>query len=118
MRFPKKHHSLRPEIFSASLFISALVPMIAHADPVLPTIPAGTFTVAAATGHATTDTADLQAAINAAESSANKGGTIIVPAGTYLSNTLNLANNIDLVLPAGATIQNNPPPRTHISGKS
>ncbi len=85
------------------------------ADPVLPTIPAGTYTVAAATGNTTTDTANVMAEINAARNSSAHGGTVIVPAGIYVCNELTLYNSIDLQLAAGATIQNASPGSTLIT---
>ena len=85
------------------------------ANPGLPTIPAGTYTVAAATGNPTTDTADVMAAINAAKNSSAGGGTVVVPAGTYLCNELTLYNSIDLLLSTGATIQNASPGSTLIT---
>jgi polygalacturonase len=90
-----------------------MLPAVGFGDPVLPVIPAGTFTVAAATGNATTDTADLKAALAAAKTAG--GGTVVVPAGTYLSNALTLSSSIDLQLSAGAVIQNNAPASTFIT---
>lgn len=49
----------------------------------------------------TKDTAALQAAVDAC---AGTGGTVEVPAGTYLSGTIRLASNMTLDLQAGATI--------------
>ncbi len=94
---------------------AAFIPGVAFADPVLPTIPSGTFTVAAATLDPATDTANIMAAINAAKNSANQGGTVVVPAGTYISNTLTLYSNINFQLSAGATIRNAAPLKTLIS---
>ncbi len=85
------------------------------ANPILPTIPPGTYTVAAATGNATTDTADVMAEINAARNSSAGGGTVVVPAGTYVCNQLTLYNNIDLQLSTGATIQDASPGSTLIT---
>jgi polygalacturonase len=76
----------------------------ADADPLLPVIPSGTFPVAAATGNATTDTANLKAAITLAKNAG--GGTIDVPAGTYVSNQLALSSSMNLHLEPGAIIQN------------
>ncbi len=89
------------------------IPLIAAADPALPIIPANTFTVAAATDNATTDTANLKLALTNAKNAG--GGTVIVPAGTYLSNTLTLTSSINLQLSAGATIQNATPANTLIT---
>ena len=90
-----------------------MLPAVGFGDPALPVIPAGTFTVAAATGNVTTDTANLKAAIALAKTAG--GGTVVVPAGTYLSNALTLSSSIDLQLSAGAVIQNNAPASTFIS---
>ena len=92
----------------------ALFPAGIFADPALPTIPAGTFTVPAATGIATTDTANLIATFNAAVTS-NGGGTVIVPSGTYLCNQFSIPSNINLQLASGANIRNNVPTSTLIS---
>ncbi len=102
----------------AALMVGAVfsVCAAAAADPMMPTIPAGTFTVAAATGNATTDTANLKAAITSAKNAG--GGTVAVPAGTYLSNQLTLSSNIDLQLAGGATIQNNAPSSTLVTASS
>jgi polygalacturonase len=105
----------RPYCLGLLALIATLVPTAALADPVLPNIPTGTFTVAAATGDPATDTANIMAAINAAKNSASQGGTVIVPAGTYVSNALTLYSNINLQLSAGATIRNNAPLSTLIS---
>jgi polygalacturonase len=87
----------------------------ALADPTLPTIPAGTFTVPAATGVAATDTANLVATLTAAANSANGGGTVIVPSGTYYCNNFTIPSNINLQLSSGANIYNNSPLTTLIS---
>jgi autotransporter-associated beta strand protein len=58
------------------------------------------------------------AAINAAENSANGGGTVSVPAGTYVSNTLTLRSNIDLQLASGAIIQSASPSSTLVTAAS
>ena len=94
---------------------AALLQAAAFADPVLPTIPAGTFTLPAATGNATTDTANLVAALTAAATSANGGGTVVVLAGTYVCNQFSIPSNIDLQLASGATIQDANPSNTLIS---
>ena len=94
---------------------AALLQSAAFADPVLPTIPAGTFTLPAATGNATTDTANLVATLNAAANSANGGGTVVVPAGTYVCNQFSIPSSIDLQLSSGATIQDANPSNTLIS---
>ena len=120
LTFPKVSAELRRSVFLNLLPCGAVVLSLALgqrclADPVLPTIPAGTYTVAAATGNATTDTANVMAEINAARNSSAHGGTVIVPAGIYVCNELTLYNSIDLQLAAGATIQNASPGSTLIT---
>lgn len=85
----------------------------ALADPALPTFPANTFMVPAATGNAATDTANITNTITAAVNAG--GGTVVVPAGTYLSNQFALKSNINLQLNSGATIRNNVPTSTLIT---
>ncbi|HEY2761572.1 MAG TPA: glycosyl hydrolase family 28 protein, partial [Pirellulales bacterium] len=93
---------------------ASLLPAVAaSADPTLPTIPAGTFTVPAATFNATTDTNNIKNTISAA--TAAGGGTVEVPAGTYLSNSFALASSINLHLDSGAIIQNNAPTSSMIT---
>jgi polygalacturonase len=89
------------------------------AAPLLPTIPATQFNVTTygATGNGSTnDTTAIQNAINAAKNAG--GGTVIVPAGTYLSNELTLSSSIGLQLASGATIQNATPSSTLITAAS
>ena len=93
---------------------ASLLPAVSvFADPTLPTIPADTFMVPAATGVAATDTNNIKNTIAAA--SAAGGGTVEVPAGTYLSNSFALASSINLHLDAGATIRNNAPTSAFIT---
>ncbi len=51
----------------------------------------------------TSDTASLQAAVDAC--AAAGGGTVLVPAGTYLTGPLTLADRVTLRLEAGATLR-------------
>ena len=80
----------------------------AAAAPVipLPRVPARTFDVthygAVADGR-TLNTAAIQAAI--AAGAAAGGGTVNVPAGTFLTGPLTLASNLDLHLAAGAVLK-------------
>jgi polygalacturonase len=97
---------------------AASIPAVAFADPTLPTIPAGTFTVPLPTGVATTDTQNLTATLSAA--AANGGGTVIVQAGTggithYLCSQFSIPSNINLQLSTGANIWNASPLNTLIS---
>ncbi len=107
------------ELLHLILALTAIwFPAIALADPTLPTIPSGTFTVPAATGVAATDTANLKATLTAAANSANQGGTVIVPAGTYVCNNFSIPSSVNLQLSSGANIQNASPLSTLISVSS
>lgn len=70
--------------------------LLSAASIPLPVIPAGTFdiTTFGATIGAADNSTDIQAAISAA--SAQGGGTVLVPAGKFLSGPITLANNINL----------------------
>src|SRR3974377_339069 len=79
-----------------------------YGAPALPTIPGGVYNIlnyGAVGDGVTTNTAAIQAAINAAAGSAARGGTVFVPAGTFLSGFLTLSNNINLQLDASATLK-------------
>jgi polygalacturonase len=74
-------------------------------SPPLPVIPSATFNVTqyGAVGDGMTlTTAAVQKAIDAC--SAAGGGTVLVPAGTYLIGPITLASSIDLHIDAGATL--------------
>ena len=76
------------------------------ADPMLPSIPAATFNVLdhGAFGDGVSDnTTAIQNTIDAADGSG--GGTVEIPAGTYLCGPLTLANRINLQIDAGAILQ-------------
>src|SRR4051812_6139536 len=84
------------EVLESRLVLSA---------PPLPVIPAGTFNIpsyGAGTGSANNATA-TQAAISAA--SAAGGGTVEVPAGTFLSGPITLATKINLQIDAGGVLK-------------
>lgn len=86
------------------LFISAS--WACGQSPALPVIPAGTYNVTsygAVGDDMTTNTTAIQDAIEAA--SAAGGGTVEIPAGTYLSGPLTFASSINLQLDAGAILQ-------------
>lgn len=77
----------------------------ALANPTLPTIPSGTYTITsygASTGSANNATA-IQAAITAASNAG--GGTVVVPSGVFLSGPITLANNVCLNLASGSTLR-------------
>jgi len=75
-------------------------------NPALPVIPDGSFNIAnygAAGDGVTTNTTAIQAAINAATNAG--GGTVEVPAGTFLSGPIRLASRINLHLDGGAVLR-------------
>ena len=75
-------------------------------NPALPVIPDGSFNITncgAAGDGVTTNTAAIQAAINAATNAG--GGTVEVPAGTFLSGPIRLASRINLHLDGGAVLR-------------
>jgi polygalacturonase len=75
-------------------------------NPALPIIPDASFNIAnygAIGDGVTTNTAAIQAAINAATNAG--GGTVEVPAGTFLSGPIQLANRINLHLDGGAVFR-------------
>jgi polygalacturonase len=75
-------------------------------NPALPVIPAGTFNIAdygAIGDGVATNTVAIQSAINAAGTAG--GGTVVIPAGTFLSGPLRLDNHINLHLEKGAILR-------------
>ena len=72
--------------------------------------PAGapTVTITSAPYNASTGSADNSAAIQAAINAVGSGGTVVVPAGNFLSNSITLKSNMTLQLSAGATLQRRP----------
>lgn len=80
--------------------------MRAQIVPVLPVIPANSFNITnfGAVGDGiTTNTTAIQNTISAASTAG--GGTVEIPAGTFLSGPLTLASSINLQLDSGATLQ-------------
>lgn len=78
------------------------------ADPALPVIPSGVYNITnygAIGDGVTTNTTAIQAAITAAVNSAQKGGTIEIPPGTYLSGPFSLKSGINLQVDSGALLQ-------------
>ncbi len=86
--------------------LAALARYSASADPALPVIPNQTFIItnygAIGDGIATNTTA-IQNAINAANSAA--GGTVEVPAGTFLSGPVTFKSSVNLQLDSGAVLR-------------
>ncbi|HZI31201.1 MAG TPA: glycosyl hydrolase family 28 protein, partial [Candidatus Binatia bacterium] len=81
---------------------------IAYATPPQPVIPNETNNVTnfgAVGDGVTTNTAAIQAAINALAVGPAHGGTVEIPPGVYLSGPLYLSNSINLQIDAGATLE-------------
>ncbi len=77
----------------------------AHANPILPNIPTNQYNVlnfGASGDGVSNNTAAIQNTINAA---AATGGTVEIPAGTYLSGPFSLASRINLQIDSGATLK-------------
>lgn len=89
------------EAFSSPITVSSST----YSPPALPLIPSGTFNItnfgAVGNGIATNTTA-IQATVNAALLAG--GGTVEIPAGTFLSGPFSLGSGIRLQLDAGATL--------------
>ena len=99
----------RFRLFSALFVLSGLVGSPAgwsQTAPPLPVIPSNSFNVTnyGAVGDGlTTNTAAIQSAINAASTAG--GGTVEIPAGTFLSGPLTMKNSINLQIETGAMLQ-------------
>lgn len=81
-------------------------PLIVSADPALPVIPNQTFVITnyGAVGDGiTTNTTAIQNAVNSASSAG--GGTVEVPAGTFLCGPLTMKSSINLQLDSGALLR-------------
>ena len=92
-------------LVSAVLFLLALAGP-AHATPTLPSIPATNFNVTSFGAYGdgiSNNTTAIQATITAASNAG--GGTVEIPAGTYLSGPLTLASSINLQIDSGATLK-------------
>ena len=64
-----------------------------------------TLTITSAPYNASTGSADNAAAIQAAINALGSGGTVVVPAGKFLSGPVTLKSNMTFQLSAGATLQ-------------
>jgi hypothetical protein len=87
-------------------FVLLFVAPLAFADPALPVIPNQTFVVTSfgAVGDGvTTNTTAIQTAINNASSAG--GGTVEIPAGTFLCGPLTMKSSINLQLDPGALLR-------------
>jgi polygalacturonase len=88
------------------IVVFLIVPLFAFADPPLPVIPNQTFVVTdyGALGDGiSTNTMAIQDAINAA--SIAGGGTVEVPAGTFICGPLTMKSSINLQLDSGALLR-------------
>lgn len=88
------------------VLLGLLAPPIVPADPALPVIPNQTFVVSSygALGDGvTTNTTAIQNAINAASSAG--GGTVEIPAGTFVCGPLTMKSSINLQLDSGALLR-------------
>ncbi|HXL71984.1 MAG TPA: glycosyl hydrolase family 28 protein, partial [bacterium] len=68
-------------------------------------VSAQTITITSAPYNASTTSADNAAAIQTAIKALGSGGTVVIPAGNFLSGPLTLQSNMTLQLSAGATLQ-------------
>jgi polygalacturonase len=96
---------IRRVLLSFALLL-LLVSGVQAQNPLLPNIPAGNFNITTygAVGDGNTDnTTAIQDAINAAATAG--GGTVEIPAGTFLSGPLTLVKNMDLQLDSGAILR-------------
>jgi polygalacturonase len=90
--------------FFLSFFFSISIAAL-HATITLPNIPATQFII---TDYgASTSSIDNAVAINSAITAANAagGGTVVIPAGTFLSGPITMKSNINLYISAGAILQ-------------
>jgi len=88
------------------LFLTLTTSWTLAQTPPLPSIPGNNFnitTFGAVGDGITTNTTAIQNAINAAHTGA--GGTVEIPAGTFLSGPLTLASSINLQLDSGAILR-------------
>ena len=92
--------------FAGAVFFSLTLVGQALANPSLPSIPSRSTNVVSfgAVGDGTTDdTTPIQNAINAINAAG--GGTVEIPAGTYLSNPLTLVSSMNLQIDSGAMLK-------------
>jgi polygalacturonase len=95
----------------------------ASADPTLPTIGSTVYNVTVSNSAinggvaASSGSSDNSAAINAyiAFASANGGGTVEIPSGTFDSNEITMASNVNLQIDAGGVLMNDNPAATLIT---
>jgi hypothetical protein len=87
-----------------SIFFSICVSVL-HATIPLPIIPATQFMIT--TYGASTSSSDNASFINATILAANSagGGTVVIPAGTFLSGPITMKSNVNLYISGGAILQ-------------
>ncbi len=93
------------------LFLTSTASWMHAQTPPLPNIPANNFnitTFSAVGDNLTTNTTAIQTAINNAHTAG--GGTVEIPAGTFLSGPLTLASSVNLQLDSGAILRMLPEP--------
>jgi polygalacturonase len=108
-------------LFAAGCLL--LSPLVASADPMLPTIGATVYNVTVANSGinggvaASASSTDNSAAINAyiAFASANGGGTVEIPAGTFNSSEITMQSNVNLQIDAGGVLMSTNPASTLIT---
>ena len=91
--------------FLIACFFASMFSTILHAAITLPNIPATQFLI---TNYgASSSSLDNSTAINAAISAANNagGGTVVVPADTFLSGPITMKSNVNLFISAGAILE-------------
>ena len=66
---------------------------------------AQTLVITSSPFNASTGSADNASAIQAAINAVGSGGTVVVPAGTFLSGPLTLKSNMTFTISAGATLE-------------
>jgi len=96
---------MKNKILFFNVLLLLLIPtMVVNAKVKLPTIYPTKYSIL--TYGATTSSIDNATAINAAITAASsKGGTVVIPAGTFLSGPITMKSNVNLYLSAGALLK-------------
>ncbi|MBS1512981.1 MAG: hypothetical protein JST86_19235 [Bacteroidetes bacterium] len=92
--------------FLSALCFHSMKAQTSWADPQLPVIPKKSFNInafGAKADNATDNTAAIQNTINAANTAG--GGTVIVPAGVYLSGPIQFFSNLNFHIDSGAILK-------------
>jgi len=111
MKLPNRLHSFAPFLLTGVCYWASN--HLALAVPTLPTINTNNIVnitnFGAVSSTTLTNTTAIQNAINAASAGGTtnglSGGTVEIPAGTYLSGPLTLKSRVNLQLDSGATLQ-------------